>query len=100
MSSSTNRYDAIEGPIFENDLKIREAHFYPDMDLMLIVLNNQYIFRYLISQSTHLKHATLAQLRKYELVGKGYEIYWPEVDEDLSLKELLKPELTIQLLSA
>ncbi len=32
--------------------------------------------------------ATQAQRDHYELIGKGYGVHWPEVDEDLSAKGL------------
>lgn len=37
-----------------------------------------------------LLHATPAQLRKYELLGDGEGIHWPDVDEDLSVAGLLR----------
>jgi hypothetical protein len=37
-----------------------------------------------------LKHATPAQRRNWELIGQGYGVHWPEVDEDLSAEGLLK----------
>lgn len=37
-----------------------------------------------------LLHATPEQREKWEIVGAGYGIYWPEVDEDLSVEELLR----------
>lgn len=33
--------------------------------------------------------ATTAQLRKYEILGDGEGIHWPEIDEDLSVEGLL-----------
>ncbi len=32
--------------------------------------------------------ATQEQRDRYELMGKGYGVHWPEVDEDLSAKSL------------
>ncbi|MGA2327436.1 MAG: DUF2442 domain-containing protein [Bryobacteraceae bacterium] len=37
-----------------------------------------------------LLHATPAQLSKYELLGDGEGIHWPDVDEDLSVAGLLR----------
>src|SRR5438132_1712395 len=37
-----------------------------------------------------LYRATPAQRRKWELIGRGYGVHWPDVDEDLSAEGLLK----------
>lgn len=36
-----------------------------------------------------LADATQAQLQRYEILGDGEGIHWPEVDEDLSVEGLL-----------
>jgi hypothetical protein len=37
-----------------------------------------------------LLHATPAQRANWEIVGAGYGIHWPDVDEDLSAEGLLR----------
>ena len=37
-----------------------------------------------------LARATTDQLRKFELLGDGEGIHWPDLDEDLSVEGLLK----------
>ncbi len=37
-----------------------------------------------------LLHATLEQLKHWEIAGGGYGIHWPELDEDLSTEGLLR----------
>lgn len=37
-----------------------------------------------------LSRATPAQRRNWELIGRGYGVHWPEVDEDLSAEGLLQ----------
>jgi hypothetical protein len=37
-----------------------------------------------------LKRASPAQRRNWELIGRGYGVHWPDVDEDLSAEGLLK----------
>jgi hypothetical protein len=37
-----------------------------------------------------LRGATPAQRRNWELIGHGYGIHWPDVDEDLSAEGLLQ----------
>jgi hypothetical protein len=45
-----------------------------------------------------LASATLAQRQNWKLVGRGYGVNWPEIDEDISLDMLLQglppPECT------
>jgi hypothetical protein len=36
-----------------------------------------------------LAHGTLAQRRRWRLVGGGEGIHWPELDEDISVNDLL-----------
>jgi len=93
MNFSENKYDPIESIIFEKGLKISGIHFYKEMDMMLIVLNNQKVLRRKISNSPKLNKASLEALNDFEFVGKGVGIYWPALDEDLSLKGFLQEEL-------
>ena len=37
-----------------------------------------------------LLHATAAQRAKWNIVGGGYGIHWPDIDEDLSTEGLLR----------
>lgn len=36
-----------------------------------------------------LSNATIEQLQKYETIGDGEGIHWPDIDEDLSARGLL-----------
>ncbi len=36
-----------------------------------------------------LVHATLAERKKWRLIGNGQGIHWPDVDEDISVEGLL-----------
>ena len=38
----------------------------------------------------HLLHAEEAQRRNWQVAGGGYGIYWPDIDEDLSVEGLLR----------
>jgi hypothetical protein len=37
--------------------------------------------------------ATQTQRANFRLIGRGYGIHWPDLDEDLSIKGLLQPVL-------
>ena len=93
MNTLVNKFDPLEELIIVKGLRIIGVHFYPVLDLMLVVLNNKKILKRDISASALLKKATLDQLMQYELLGKGLAVHWPAVDEDLSLKGFLQEEL-------
>ena len=42
-----------------------------------------------IKRYPRLRRATRAQRSKWRLIGKGLGIHWPEIDEDLSVENLL-----------
>lgn len=83
--------DAVDQLIVENNLEIAGLNFYPQIDLMLIVLNNKRVLKCEISKYDRLASASLAQLENHQISPMG--VHWPDVDEDLSLRGFLKHEL-------
>src|SRR5690606_29044078 len=83
--------DAIDQLIHENNLKIAGVNFYPQIDLLLIVLSNKRVLKRNLSDFKRLKSATLSQLENHEIHPMG--VHWPALDEDLSLRGFLKYEL-------
>jgi hypothetical protein len=100
MTSSVNRYDTLEQIIFEQGLRIRGVHAYGELDLLLFVLNNGKVLRRKISTSTRLRQASQETLDDYHLISGGVGVHWPQVDEDVSLKGLLKAEFSLQSVAA
>ena len=45
-----------------------------------------------LAQYNSLSNATLEQLKKFVICGDGYDIYWQEIDEDISIERLLRNE--------
>jgi hypothetical protein len=43
-------------------------------------------------------HATQSQRDHYELIGRGFGVHWPDVDEDLSAKSLALGKPSIEFL--
>ena len=43
-----------------------------------------------LAWSWRLSDATPAQRRKFELIGNGHGIHWPDVDEDISVRGMLE----------
>lgn len=99
-SSMNNRYDALEQIIFEQGLRIVGVHCYANMDLMLIVLNNQKVLQRKLSSSPRLSNATPEQLQNLQLISGGIGVHWPDLDEDISLKGLLKEEFSLKAMAA
>lgn len=100
MSSSNNRYDSLEQIIFEEGLRIVGIHCYKKLDLMLIVLNSKKILKRQLSNYPRLTAANSNQLLNYQLISDGVAIHWPDVDEDISLKGLLKEEFSTKAAAA
>jgi len=95
-----NRYDTLEQIIFEQGLRIAGVHCYPDMDLMLVILNNKKVLQRKISTSSRLSNATPEQLQNLQIIGGGIGVHWPDVDVDLSLKGFLKEEFSFKAIAA
>lgn len=53
-------------------------------------MNNGITISVRISDFTRLKKAKQAQLDSWKLISKGIGIEWPALDEDLSLKGLIR----------
>lgn len=48
-----------------------------------------------LSWFPRLEAASEEQLRRWELIGPGWGIHWPEIDEHVSVVSLLRPEETL-----
>ncbi|MBL0709650.1 MAG: DUF2442 domain-containing protein [Colwellia sp.] len=59
-----------------------------DVDLIVELLDGRTISAPLV-WFPHLSQATQKQLDNWELLGGGEGVYWPEIDEDLSIAGLL-----------
>ncbi len=83
--------DPLDKLIFEEGLRIQQVYFAKDLDLILLLLNSKKVIKRAISDFPRLASASLEALQHFETDGIG--IYWPELDEDLSLKGFLTYEL-------
>ncbi len=82
--------DYIDKLIFEKNLRIRNLFFDKSLDLMLVVLSNKVVLKAKISDFPALASAPSAQLENWQLIGQGVGIHWPDLDEDISLRGLIK----------
>ena len=60
-----------------------------DDELMHVQLTDGRIVSVPIIWFPILRHATPEQRKKYEIGGGGVSLHWPELDEDLSLANLM-----------
>ena len=95
MNTSPNKYDAIESLITTQGLAIESVAVSPENDKLFIKLNTEITFITPTKNYNRLKNADAKSLSNYRLVGKGVGIYWPDLDEDLSLKGFIR-EFLIQ----
>ena len=93
MNSFQNKYDSIENLIFNEGLKISSVDFADSLDKMYVHLNNQVVFIIPTQSFKGLKNANQINLKNYKLIAGNTGIYWPDLDEDLSLKGFLKDYL-------
>lgn len=84
--------DSLDILIQNHKLKIVGLNFYPELDLLLFVLNNKKVMKRKISDFKNLRNAGLKDLEKYFISKDG--VHWENLDEDLSLRGLLQYELT------
>jgi len=64
---------------------------------MLIVLNTGSIINSAIDITDRLKRASIEQLKDYTIIAQGTGIHWTSLDEDISLKGLLRFTIHKQL---
>ncbi len=83
--------DPLDRLVFEEGLRIKSVWFDKDLDLIVVLLNTKKIIKRPLSDFKLLASASLSQLQNFE--NEGTEIHWPALDEDISLRGLLKYEL-------
>jgi hypothetical protein len=88
--SNKRSSDPFEKLIFEKGLRIRQIMSDKNLNTMVILLNNGHALKIPINHFKSLKNATQVDLDKWELIGNGIGIHWQSIDEDLSLKGLIK----------
>ena len=92
LTEHMHQPDAIDQLIQTHHLRIVGLNFYPNLDLMLVVLSNCKIMKRKLSDFPTLRNAEQADLENYEL--SRYGVHWLALDEDLSLRGFLQYELT------
>ena len=90
--------DPFDRLIFEKGLRIKQLMPDKSLNTMLILLNNGHTLKVPINHFSKLKSASQADLDKWTLSGNGIGIRWDSIDEDLSLKGLIKESALTSIL--
>ena len=61
-------------------------------DELIVRLEDGRVVHVPIEWFPRLRDATAEQRARYEIFGRGTGIHWPLVDEDLSIRGLLRPD--------
>jgi len=69
---------------------IRAKHLIIQDDELWVFLEDGRVLCVPISGYPRLARASKKQLQKFEWIGKGLGIHWPDLDEDLSIEGFLK----------
>jgi hypothetical protein len=87
---SKNNYDSLEQLIYQNGLRINSLRLHLQELYIELELNTPLSIKVPYKNFPRLVNASMLELNNYELIGNGVGIHWPMLDEDLSLKGILK----------
>lgn len=99
MNTSNDNYDSLEELIYSEEIRIQAIEAYPELDMLLVLLNTGGVLKEPLSAYPLLKEASRDQLQHYELIGQGVGVHWPDLDEDLSLKGFLREAIRKQVIT-
>ena len=91
--------DPIERLIFEKGLRATEIMVNKKLKTIVILLNNGIVIKVPTDLYSALKSATQEELNNWELISGGTGIRWKALNEDLSLKGLIKESAMNSLLN-
>jgi len=90
--------DPFDRLIFEKGLRAKHVIADKELNTLVVLLNNAMVVKVYLSNFSRLKKATPKQLDNWELINGGIGIRWDELDEDLSIKGLIKDSAIISVL--
>ncbi len=83
--------DPFDRLIFKQGLRAKQVLLTDKkLDSLIVLLNNGVILKVALSTYPKLKKASQVQLEQWELIAGGIGIRWDILDEDLSIKGLIK----------
>jgi hypothetical protein len=72
-----------------NDILVKDVFFEHEKGYMILILNNGAIVPEDIKKYPALKKASKKELESYKILGGGSAIQWQDLDEDLSVKQII-----------
>ncbi len=83
--------DPFDRLIFEQGLRAKQVLLSDKkLDSLVVILTNGTILKIALSSYPKLKKASQAELNQWELIADGIGIRWDALDEDLSIKGMIK----------
>ena len=90
--------DAIESAIIKRGMRIADVHANKKLDLLVVMLSSREVLRVPLSSSRLLSKVSEATLNNWRLIGDGYGVHWPDLDEHLSLKGFIRDAMMSEFL--
>ena len=88
--SNKRSADPFDRLIFEKGLRIAQVVTDKKLNLLLVILNNAAVLKMQLSDYQKLSKASQTQLNRWKLISNGVGIEWAGIDEDISLKGIIK----------
>jgi len=88
--SNKRSNDPFDTIVFEKGVCIHKLYADFEFKLIIILLNTGKAFKFSIKQFPKLNKASQSELNNFELIGDSVGIHWKGIDEDLSLKGIIK----------
>lgn len=82
--------DPIDKLIFEKKIRIQQFIISKELNLLVLVLSNSAVIKVALKHFPKIKNASKKELETAEIRGNGIGIRWSLLDEDISLKGLIK----------
>ena len=82
--------DPIDRLIFEKNIRIQQFVISKELDLLVLLLTNGTVIKIALKHFPKLKNAGKKELETAHIRGNGIGMRWTLLDEDISLKGLIK----------
>jgi len=82
--------DPFDKLIFEKGIRIQQFIISKELNLIVLLLTNSAVIKVAIKHFPRIKNASKEELETAEIRGNGIGIRWSLIDEDISLKGLIK----------
>lgn len=82
--------DPFDKLIFEKGIRIQQFIISKELNLIVLLLTNSAVIKVALKHFPKIKNASKKELETAEIRGNGIGIRWSLIDEDISLKGLIK----------